>query len=88
MSDDTFERLGLTWQRQWVGDNSGRYEWTSDDGRLVCWRDGRSYRATLDGYSSTMTWPTLTGAMLAAHQSRDGWDRKRGVSNPAGEEAA
>ena len=74
---DTFTRSGITWRRQWIGDNSGRYEWTSDDGRLVCFRDGRAYSATLDGYASTKTWPTLTGAMAATHQSRDAWDRKR-----------
>lgn len=75
--DDLFVRNGIAWRRQWVGDNAGRYEWTSDDGRLVCWCEGRTYRATLDGYSSTKTWPTLTGAMMAAHQSRDFLDRKR-----------
>lgn len=84
--DDLFTLNGTTWQRTWVGDNSGRYEWTSDDGRLVCWcskrwfENGRpihEYSATLDGYPSTKTWPTLTGVMAAAVHSREAWDRKR-----------
>lgn len=77
MSYAIFTSHGVRWRRQWVGDNSGRYEWTSDDGRLVVWRDGREYSATLDGYPATRTWLTLTGAMEAARQSRDAWDRKR-----------
>ena len=74
---DTFTSSGITWRRQWVGDNSGRYEWTSDDGRLVCFREGRNYSATLDGYPSTKTWPTLVAAMAEAYRSRDAYDRKR-----------
>jgi hypothetical protein len=77
MTDDTYTGMGATWRRQWVGDNSGRYEWTSDDGRLVVWRDGHDYRATLDGYPSTKTWPRLTTAMLVSVRSRDAHDRKR-----------
>lgn len=77
---DTFTRSGITWRRQWVGDNSGRYEWTSDDGRLVCFRDGKAYAATLDGYASTKTWLTLTAAMAEAQRSRDAWDRKRNAA--------
>ena len=75
--DNIFRLHDTTWSRQWVGDNSGRYEWTSDDGRLVTFRDGRDYSATLDGYPSTKTWPTLTGAMAATVRSRDAYDRKR-----------
>ena len=75
--DDLYSRNGITWRRQWVGDNSGRYEWTSDDGRLVCFREGRNYSATLDGYPSTKTWPTLVAAMAEAQRSRDAYDRKR-----------
>ncbi len=77
---DTFSRSGITWRRQWIGDNSGRYEWTSDDTRLTVWREGKAYAATLDGYASTKTWPTLTGAMAATQQSRDAWDRKRNAA--------
>ena len=75
--DDLFTIQGTTFRRQWVGDNSGRYEWTSNDGRLVTFREGRDYSATLDGYASTKTWPTLTGAMAATVRSRDAYDRKR-----------
>ncbi len=74
---NTFCLGSTTWTRQWVGDNSGRYEWTSDDQRLVCFREHREYSATLDGYPSTKTWPTLTGAMAASVKSRDAYDRKR-----------
>ena len=74
---DTFTRDGVTWRRQWVGDNSGRYEWTSDDGRLVCFREHKDYAATLDGYPSTKSWPTLTGAMAASVKGRDALNRRR-----------
>ena len=77
---NTFRLGSTTWARQWVGDNSGRYEWTSDDGRLVCFREHREYSATLDGYPSTKTWPTLTAAMAATVKSRDAYDRKRQVA--------
>ena len=73
---DTFTRSGITWRRAWIGDNGGRYEWTSDDGRLNVWREGREYSATLDGYASTKTWPTLTAAMAATHGARDKLDRR------------
>jgi hypothetical protein len=73
---DTFTLSGITWRRSWIGDNSGRYEWTSDDGRLICFRDGREYSATLDGYASTKTWLTLTAAMAATHGARDKLDRR------------
>lgn len=75
--DDQFSLSGETFTRTWVGDNSGRYEWASSDGRLVCWRDGREYRATLDGYPSTKVWPTLTGAMAASVISRERYDQRR-----------
>jgi hypothetical protein len=71
--DDLFTIFGETWFRTWSGD---RYDWTSSDGRLVCWRDVRQYRATLDGYPSTKTWPTLTAAMVASVQSREKYDRR------------
>lgn len=74
---DIFRQGSTIWRRQWVGDNSGRYEWTSDDGRLICWREGRDYSATLDGYPATKSWPTLTAAMAELHRSRDAYDRKR-----------
>ena len=73
----TFTRDGITWTSTWVGDNSGRYEWTSDDGRLVAWREGREYRATLDGHNSTRTWPTLIATMAEAQRSRAAYDRRR-----------
>lgn len=75
--DDLFTLAGTTWHRAWIGDNSGRYEWTSDDGRLVVWRDGHDYSATLDGYHATKTWPTLTGAMAATTKARDDYDKRR-----------
>lgn len=75
--DDTYARNGITWRRAWIGDNGGRYEWTSDDGRLVCFREGKVYAATLDGYASTKTWPTLTATMAELQRSRDAYDRKR-----------
>ena len=75
--DDLFTLGAVTWRRQWIGDNAGRYEWTSDDARLVVWREGRNYSATLDGYPSTKTWPTLVAAMAEAQRSRDAYDRKR-----------
>jgi hypothetical protein len=74
---DIFTRDGITWRRQWVGDNSGRYEWTSDDNRLVVWREHKDYSATLDGYPSTKTWPTLTAAMAASVKGRDALNRRR-----------
>jgi len=57
MTDSTFHRAGTSWHRTWNGD---RYEWTSDDGRLVAWCSKRQfvggkpiheYSATLDGYA-------------------------------------
>lgn len=72
--DDLFTLSGETFQRTWNGE---RYDWTSADGRLVCFREGRSYGATLDGYPSTKTWPTLTGAMAASVQSRQKYDQRR-----------
>jgi hypothetical protein len=78
--DDQFSLAGETFTRTWAGDNSGRYEWTSEDGRLVCFRDGRAYSATLDGYPSTKTWPTLTGAMMASIQSRTKYDIRRAAA--------
>jgi len=93
MSDDVFTAAsGERWRRRWVGDNAGRYEWTSEDGRLVVWCDSRRfeddpakggrkavhvYRATLDGYPSTITWPTLNEAMAEAVLSRHKLDRRR-----------
>ena len=74
MSDDRFTLNGETFQRTWNGD---RYDWTSSDGRLVCFRVNREYQATLDGYPSTKTWPTLTGAMAASVISRARYDQRR-----------
>jgi hypothetical protein len=75
--DNVYTLNGTTWRREWIGDNSGRYDWTSEDARLVCWREGHIYRATLDGYPSTRTWPTLTGAMAATATARAAYDRRR-----------
>ncbi len=75
--DDQFTLSGETFTRSWVGDNPGRYEWTSSDGRLVVWREGREYRATLDGYPSTKAWLTLTAAMAASIMSREKYDQRR-----------
>jgi hypothetical protein len=72
--DDQFSLSGETFTRTWNGE---RYDWTSEDGRLVCFRDGRAYSATLDGYPSTKTWPTLTGAMAASVISRTKYDQRR-----------
>lgn len=72
--DDFFSISGETFQRTWNGE---KYNWTSNDGRLVCWRDGREYSATLDGYPSTKVWPTLTGAMAASVISREKYDQRR-----------
>jgi len=72
--DDQFSISGETFTRTWTGD---RYDWTSSDGRLVCFRVERSYRATLDGYASTKTWPTLTAAMVALVISRERYDQRR-----------
>lgn len=89
--DDRFSISDETFTRTWAGDTSGRYEWTSADGRLVCWCSNRrvetdrhgvksplhEYSATLDGYPSTTTWPTLIVAMSAAVMSRAKYDRWR-----------
>lgn len=81
--DDLFNLNGETFQRSWNGE---RYDWTSADGRLVCWcshrefvngRAHHEYSATLDGYPSTKTWPTLTGAMVASVLSREKYDQRR-----------
>lgn len=72
--DDLFSIAGETFTRTWTGE---RYDWTSSDGRLVVWRDGREYRATLDTYPSTKAWPTLTGVMMASIQSREKYDQRR-----------
>lgn len=88
--NDAFYISGETFTRSWAGDNSGRYEWTSADGRLVCWCSKRSfeidrngikkpvheYSATLDGYPSTKTWPRLSDAMAAAVMSRMRYDQR------------
>ena len=58
--------LGTDWTRQWVGDNSGRYEWTSDDGRLLVYRDGSRYHAEIDGKALQRLEPTLWAAMDTA----------------------
>lgn len=84
---DAFFRIhDETFERSWNGE---RYDWTSSDGRLICWcsfrefTNGRArheYSATLDGYPSTKTWPTLSAAMVASIQSRDAWDRRRAAA--------
>lgn len=89
--EDQFTITGEVFTRTWSGDNSGHYDWTSADGRLVCWCSKREfatdqfgskravheYSATLDGYPSTKTWPTLAGAMTTAVQSRAMYDRRK-----------
>ncbi len=62
--DDIFSRAGVTWQRIWVGDNGGQYEWRAGD--LVAWRDGRVYRFSVGGIASPNNQPTLSAAMGAA----------------------
>lgn len=59
-------RLGTDWTRQWVGDNSGRYEWRSGDARMVVYRDGSRYHAEIDGRPLSGSEPTLQAAMDAA----------------------
>lgn len=82
-SDSTFHRAGTSWHRTWNGD---RYEWTSDDGRLVAWCSSRKfvsgkaiheYSATLDGYASTRVWPSLVECMETAVKSRAAYDRRK-----------
>lgn len=67
--DDLFTQDGTTWQRKWVGDNSGRYEWTSSDGRMVCFRDGHIYRFTIDGALTTTRSMSLVAAMRTAAEA-------------------
>lgn len=76
--DDQFATGGLTWTRRWVGDNSGRYEWTAGKCRAWCesrrWieneRTGRAdekavYRAEVGGRILSENFPTLLNAMRA-----------------------
>jgi len=70
----TFERLGLTWRRQWSAPkdgpvNSGGYVWSC--GLLTAWRDGHDYRFAVDGRVSPLRAPSLRDAMDAAAQSAD-----------------
>jgi len=96
MSHPAFKTAsGEIWTSAWVGDNAGRYEWATADGRLVVWCDSRRfeddparggrravhvYRATLDGYASTITWPTLLDAMAEAVRSRHKLDMRRAAA--------
>lgn len=96
MSGETFKApSGEMWSCAWVGDNAGRYEWRSSDGRLIVWCDSRRfeddavrgsrravhvYRATLDGYASNVTWPTLLEAMAEAVRSRHKLDMRRAAA--------
>lgn len=84
--DDIFAMPGnVQWRREWVGDNAGRYEWHTADGRLVAWCERRwfetdavtgvkramhVYRASLDGVVSERKWRTLQEAMAAAATAR------------------
>ena len=61
-------RTGTSWTSQWVGDNSGRYEWRSDNARLLVYRDGSRYYAKIDGRSLPGSEPTLRAAMDTATQ--------------------
>jgi len=49
--DDIYERAGTTWQRFWVGDNSGLYVWRAHGRTLEAWQCGwaRRERITADG---------------------------------------
>jgi hypothetical protein len=47
--DDLFSRHGITWQRHWIGDNSGHYEWKSECGRFLAWGERAVYLAAVDG---------------------------------------
>lgn len=64
--DDLFVRSGVEWRRQWVGDNAGRYEWSSGCGRMKVWRSGRIYVTCVDGQVFQAPQATLLGAMNAA----------------------
>lgn len=66
MSDDTFTRQGITWRRRWVGDNAGRYMWTSDCGRLTAWLFRGVYRYAVDGQERPERLRTLREAMDTA----------------------
>lgn len=66
MSDTFTSRSGSTWTRHWVGDNAGRYEWTTDDKLAVCWRDSHQYRARVRGRVLDRSYLTLLDAMQAA----------------------
>lgn len=87
--DDLFTISGETFHRTWNGE---RYDWTSSDGRLVCWCSERKfvrghavheYSATLDGYPSTKVWPTLTAVMAASVASREAWDLRQSTRRDA-----
>ena len=78
--DDLFVRLGIEWRRQWVGDNSGRYEWSTICGRLKVWRSGRAYVTEIDGEIFQAPQATLIGAMNAAFHASI-------VRDPTGEAA-
>ncbi len=56
-----FKRHGITWHREWVGDNGGRYEWSS--ARAVIWREGHFYRLAIDGNVRTDKHRGLLAAM-------------------------
>lgn len=64
--DDLFTRHGVTWQRRWVGDNAGRYEWRSTCGRLLVWRANASYSASVEGRLVTAHAPSLLAGMEQA----------------------
>lgn len=68
MTDALFCRDGRRWHREWIGDNSGRYEWTTDDGTAVCWREDRTYRASVNGEVGQREYATLLDAMEAAER--------------------
>lgn len=72
--DDQFSISGETFTRTWDGE---RYNWTSSDNRLVCFRVDRAYGATLDGYPATKTFLTLTAAMVELVRSRRLRDQRR-----------
>lgn len=58
-------RLGDTTWTCWANAGGG-YEWRSDCGRLVAWREGAAWVSTSDGHITPQPHPTLRSAMLDA----------------------
>lgn len=58
-------RLGDTTWTCWVI-HGGSYEWRSDCGRLLAWREGDAWVSKSDGHITQHPHPTLRSAMLDA----------------------